>query len=120
MEPGELQTGFSVLQGLPDVLEQANYRVTVTLGRRGAVTELVQVEPGDTTAHAFGLAVDVGTTTVVAQMVDLNTGRTVDVEARYNSQMQVRRGLHRPHHVRARAQRARPDAADRRRRHQRA
>jgi len=88
MEPGELQTGFSVLQGLPDVLEQANYRVTVTLGRRGAVTELVQVEPGDTTAHSYGLAVDVGTTTVVAQMVDLNTGRTVDVEARYNSQMQ--------------------------------
>ena len=31
---------------------------------------------------------DVGTTTVVAQMADLNTGRTVDVEARYNSQMQ--------------------------------
>ena len=31
---------------------------------------------------------DVGTTTVVAQLVDLNTGRTVDVEARYNSQMQ--------------------------------
>jgi len=88
MEPGELQTGFSVLQGLPDVLEQANYRVTVTLGRRGAVTELVQVEPGDTTANSYGLAVDVGTTTVVAQMVDLNTGRTVDVEARYNSQMQ--------------------------------
>jgi uncharacterized 2Fe-2S/4Fe-4S cluster protein (DUF4445 family) len=85
---GELQTGFSVLQSLPNVLEQANYRITVTLGRRGAVTELVQVEPGDTTANSYGLAVDVGTTTVVAQMVDLNSGRTVDVEARYNSQMQ--------------------------------
>ena len=42
--------------------------------------ELVQAEPGDTTAHSYGLAVDVGTTTGVAQMVDLNTGRTVDVE----------------------------------------
>ena len=87
-EVGELQTGFSVLQSLPSVLESGKYRVTVTLGRRGGVTELVQIEPGDTTAHAYGLAVDVGTTTVVAQLVDLNTGRIVDVEARYNSQMQ--------------------------------
>jgi len=87
-EVRELQTGFSVLQGLPAVLQEGNYRATVTLGYRGAVTELVQVEAGDSTATAYGLAVDVGTTTIVAQMVDLNTGRTIDVEARYNSQMQ--------------------------------
>ncbi len=85
---GEMQTGFSVLQGLPAVLQAGDYRVTATLGHRGAVTELVQVEPGDTSASAYGLAVDVGTTTVVVQLVDLNTGQTLDTEARYNSQMQ--------------------------------
>ena len=85
---GELQTGFSVLQGLPGVLREGNYHATVTLGRRGAVTELVQIEPGDTSATAYGLAVDVGTTTIVALLVDLNSGNTIDVEARYNSQMQ--------------------------------
>ena len=85
---GELQTGFSVLQGLPGVLAQGDYKVTVTLGRRGAVTELVQVEAGNTCAGCYGLAIDVGTTTIVVQLVDLNACRTVDAEARYNTQMQ--------------------------------
>jgi len=88
MDAGEMQTGFSVLQGLPAVLQAGNYRVTATVARRGAVSELVQVEAGDTSASAYGLAVDVGTTTIVVQLVDLNTGQTLDAEARYNSQMQ--------------------------------
>ena len=84
---GQLQAGFAVLQSLPAVLEQGGYKVTATLGRRGAVTELIQVEPGDTSGRSYAVAVDVGTTTVVAHLVDLNTGKTIDAQATYNSQM---------------------------------
>ena len=82
-----LQTGFAVLRDLSRVLTDSGYDVTATVGRRGATTEVVQVEPGDTTASNFGLAIDIGTTTLVVQLVDLVAARIVDSEAKYNSQM---------------------------------
>lgn len=43
-------------------------------------------EPGDTTAELFGLAVDIGTTTLVVALIDLATGREVAVTSRLNPQ----------------------------------
>ena len=83
----ELQTGFAVLRDLSHTLAAGNYNVTATVGRRGATTEVVQVEPGDTAAHNLGVAIDIGTTTLVVQLVDLTDGHTIDSEAKYNSQM---------------------------------
>lgn len=81
-----------VLKRLPTVLRSAHWRTTVTLGahpasRRSAHFLLIDVEPGDTSARHFGLAVDVGTTTIVAHLVDLNTGRTIGTQACYNGQV---------------------------------
>lgn len=81
-----LQAGLKVLQGLPALLRSAHWRVTATLAQRGGTTEVLQVEPGDRSREAFGVAVDVGTSTVVAQLLHLPTGRTLDVEAKYNAQ----------------------------------
>ncbi|MFP4056005.1 MAG: ASKHA domain-containing protein [Candidatus Brocadiia bacterium] len=83
----QLQTGFAVLRDVNRVLTEADYKVTVTVGRRGATTEVVQVEPGDTSEDNLGLAIDIGTTTLVVQLVDLAEARVVDSEAKYNSQM---------------------------------
>ena len=82
-----LQTGFGVLRHLHRVLTESGFEVTATVGRRGATTEVVQVDAGDTTGDSFGLAVDIGTTTLVVQLIDLNSGKIVDSEAKYNSQM---------------------------------
>ncbi len=82
-----LQTGFAVLRELSRVLAEGHFEVTATIGRRGATTEVVQVEAGDTSKSNLGLAIDIGTTTVVVQLVDLVNARIVDSEAKYNSQM---------------------------------
>ena len=82
-----LQTGFAVLRDLSRVLTEGDYDVTATVGRRGATTEVVQVEPNDTSADDFGLAIDIGTTTLVVQLIDLVKAHIVDSEAKYNSQM---------------------------------
>ncbi|MDK1031138.1 MAG: ASKHA domain-containing protein, partial [Planctomycetia bacterium] len=82
-----MQTGFRILQQLSAVLQESEYKVTVTVARRGGTLEVVAVEPGDKTARNFAAVVDVGTTTVVAHLVDLSTATTVDAEATYNSQM---------------------------------
>jgi len=82
-----MQTGYRVLQKLTSVLQEANYRAAVTIGKRGGTAEVVQVEPGRRCKTNYAVAVDLGTTTVVAHLMDLTTARTIDTEATYNSQM---------------------------------
>ena len=82
-----MQTGYRVLQKLPKVFQEANYNVAATIGRRGGTTEVIEVEPGCRSVTNFAVAVDVGTTTVVAHLINLNDGKTIDTEATYNSQI---------------------------------
>jgi len=82
-----MQTGLKIIRALPRILREANWKVTATLGIRGRTTEVIQVEEGDTTDRNFAIAVDIGTSTVVAHLVNLNTSETMDAEATYNSQM---------------------------------
>jgi len=50
--------------------------------------QLTGVESGDTTGKLYGAAVDIGTTTVVARLADLNTGETVATASAGNPQSQ--------------------------------
>ena len=61
---------------------QSDFKVTAVV----ADETLIAVEPGDTTGRAFGLAFDLGTTTVVATLLDLTTGTPVAVESMLNKQ----------------------------------
>jgi len=81
-----MQLGLKVLRSLPKLLREADWKVTVTVGWRGGTLEVLQVEPGDRTSRNLGVAVDVGTTTVVAHLIDLDTTERIDAEAVCNSQ----------------------------------
>jgi uncharacterized 2Fe-2S/4Fe-4S cluster protein (DUF4445 family) len=59
----------------------------VIIGRRGQTTEVIEVEPGDHCKRNFAVAIDLGTTTVVAHLIDLTNATTIDREATYNSQI---------------------------------
>ena len=48
--------------------------------------EIVDIEPGDAGEGAFGLAIDLGTSTVVTELVDLRTGKIVDRAVAVNAQ----------------------------------
>jgi len=72
------------LQDLPGLLRAGGYQVTAVL----ADGRLAAVEAGDTTEQTYGLAVDVGTTTVVAYLCHLPTGAAVAVASDLNSQAQ--------------------------------
>jgi len=82
-----MQTGFRILQKLSPALRSSDYKVTATIGRRGKTTEVIEVEPGDHSKRNLAVAVDMGTTTVVAHLVDLTSAVTIDTEAIYNSQI---------------------------------
>jgi uncharacterized 2Fe-2S/4Fe-4S cluster protein (DUF4445 family) len=78
-----LKAPLAVLSGLGRTLEEGNFKATATVYRE---KEMIAVEPGDTTEENHGLAVDIGTTTLVMDLVDLNTGRTLATEAAFNGQ----------------------------------
>lgn len=82
-----MQTGLAILRQMPALLRASNWRVTVSTGQRGGTVEVVQIEPGDTSSRNYGVAVDVGTTTVDAHLVDLVSSETVGAQAKYNSQI---------------------------------
>ncbi len=82
-----MQTGYQILQKLPGILLNSGYRATATVGRRGGTTEVIEVDAGDHSKRNLAVAVDLGTTTVVAHLVDLTTAATLDTEATYNSQL---------------------------------
>lgn len=78
-----LRISMETLKELGPGLRESGGRVTVAVHQEA---EIIAVEPGDTLGQNFGLAVDVGTTTLVMELVDVESGRTLDLEAALNSQ----------------------------------
>jgi len=79
-----------VIRKIPDVLRSSNFKVTATLARPvhgGRKTHIINVEPGDTTARNFALAVDIGTTTVYGQLIDLISGEVLAQHGEFNGQI---------------------------------
>jgi uncharacterized 2Fe-2S/4Fe-4S cluster protein (DUF4445 family) len=78
----EVQVVPAVWRALPKLLRASNLGITAVV----CGDELIAVEPGDTTDRAFGLALDIGTTTVVGALVNLNTGMVAAVQSTLNGQ----------------------------------
>ncbi len=81
-----LHVRYDLLRLMPDALRKDNWKVTVTIGT-GEIPELLAVHPGSEATAYYGVAVDIGTTTVVLYLVDMITGKLIDVGSTYNSQM---------------------------------
>ena len=80
---GYEQVTFSlkVLRKLYPLCRNAGFDITVTLVHREFDWVITDVEAGDTTSHHYGLAVDYGSTTMVMQLIDLNSGAVIGEEA---------------------------------------
>jgi uncharacterized 2Fe-2S/4Fe-4S cluster protein (DUF4445 family) len=74
------------LRGLSDQLRANDWKITATVIKDIRGYRIQQIEPGDTTSQNYGVAVDVGTTTIVVQLLDINTGHVLDVEGSLNQQ----------------------------------
>jgi len=81
-----LEIRLSVTRTLASIIREKNWEITVTLAKRDNFYEIIQIEPGDTSNHNYALAIDVGTTTVVAQLIDLSRSEIIDTVGDYNRQ----------------------------------
>lgn len=75
-----------VLQHLYPMCRECDYHITVTLVYREEDWVVADVEPGDTRHTHYGLAVDYGSTTIVMQLIDLNTGEVIAQARETNGQ----------------------------------
>ena len=76
-----------ILRILYPMCRDANFDITVTLVHREHDWVVTHVEPGDQRHHHYGLAVDYGSTTILMQLIDLNTGSLIAEEKGVNGQV---------------------------------
>lgn len=79
---------LSVLKKLPAVLRKGGFRIVVTLIYDGTQWQMIDVTEADHAQPPYGLAIDIGTTTVVIYLVNMITGECIDKVGKYNGQSQ--------------------------------
>ncbi len=73
---------LDLLRRIPTLLRDADGALTVTTFNR----RIIDIESGDTTARKYGLAFDIGTTSIVGVLLDLDTGEQLAAVGGMNPQ----------------------------------
>jgi uncharacterized 2Fe-2S/4Fe-4S cluster protein (DUF4445 family) len=79
-----------VIRKIPSVFREQDFKVTVTVARPVRSTGknlIINVESGDTTDQNYAVAMDIGTTTIYGQVVDLVTGEVLAEAGKFNGQI---------------------------------
>ncbi|MGA1864988.1 MAG: ASKHA domain-containing protein [bacterium] len=76
-----------LLKKLPKQLREGGWKVTVTVMEISNEIEIIDIQPGDIDLHHYGVAIDIGTTSVVCYLIDLIDGRIISSRADYNAQV---------------------------------
>ena len=85
-----LTVSLPVIRKIPDVLRKDGFRVTATLARpvmESGKTEIINVQPGDTSGRNVAIAMDIGTTTIYGQLIDLKSGAVLSEQGDFNGQI---------------------------------
>lgn len=85
-----LQLTLPVIRKIPDVMRDQDFKVTATLVRpvnEGSKTRIINIQSGDTTGRNYAVAMDIGTTTVYGQLIDLVSGEVLAEKGDFNGQI---------------------------------
>jgi uncharacterized 2Fe-2S/4Fe-4S cluster protein (DUF4445 family) len=86
----KLEADLGVIRKIPEVIRHNDFRVTATLVRpvrEDGKTRIINIQSGDTSGRSFAIAMDIGTTTVYGQVIDLITGEVRAEHAEFNGQI---------------------------------
>jgi uncharacterized 2Fe-2S/4Fe-4S cluster protein (DUF4445 family) len=86
-EMADIHINLPIIRKIGEAMRAKGFMATVTLLMVGNVIEVMDVQPGDATKPRYGAAVDVGTTSLVVYLVDLLSGKIVDMDSTYNPQV---------------------------------
>ncbi len=85
-----LTMNLDLIRKIPNLIREGDFKVTATIVRpvrKDGKNEIVNIEPNNTSERNFGIAVDVGTTTVYGMVIDLHTGAVPAQQGDFNSQI---------------------------------
>lgn len=83
----DVTMSLETMRTLYPLVQASGYDVTVTISPAPEGREVLRVEPGDTTAQLYGLALDIGSTTLEMELVDMVSGAVVGKDGCVNSQV---------------------------------
>ncbi len=84
---GCLRIHFRTLLGLARTAREKDWEITLSTFHTEDCFEIINVFSGNREQPSYGAVIDIGTTTIVLFLVELQTGRLVDVASTYNSQI---------------------------------
>lgn len=79
----QIEIDFNLINKLPNILRENNHKITLTLWNDN---EIIECEPSDTTENNYGIAFDIGTTTIVGYLINLDNGKVYSLASKLNSQ----------------------------------
>ena len=74
------------IRHVAEIIRESDYKVTAVVGHHDGGMDILTAEPGDTSGALFGFAFDIGTTTVVGQLIDFNTRQILGTRIAFNKQ----------------------------------
>lgn len=83
----KINFGLDLLRKTPLLLREGDFKITITYMEHDENIDIVDIELGDKTNNLYGIAVDIGTTSVVACLVDLDTNEIIDKASSGNAQI---------------------------------
>lgn len=84
---GCLRVQFRFMTDLAKTVRQENWEITLSTIHSEECYEITNIFPGDQKIPQYGIAVDIGTTTIVVYLIDLIDGTLIDIASIYNSQI---------------------------------
>jgi len=79
---------LDIISYASEILHRYSGKITLTFAHEGDRLRIVSAEPGDTAGSNYGLAIDLGTTVVAVDLVDLDSGKSLAGDGEVNKQVQ--------------------------------
>lgn len=81
-----LNVGLNVMRQLAEAVRRQDWKLTVSVIQRKCSNEILEVVPGADPRPSYGLAIDVGTTTIAVYLVNMSNAAVVAAASGHNRQ----------------------------------
>ncbi|MBN8048629.1 DUF4445 domain-containing protein [Paraclostridium bifermentans] len=82
-----IEFSLNLLRKIPLVIRDNNFKVTITYELKNNIVYLIDINTGNTEDEFYGIAVDIGTTSVVVCLVNLKNNEIIGKESSGNAQI---------------------------------
>ena len=83
----QIDFGLDLLRRIPRTFRENNFKITITYVKKKNKLTILDIESGNTEGKLYGAAIDIGTTSVVVSIVNLETNEVIDKASSGNAQI---------------------------------